>query len=208
MHPPFISIDDLNDFLGTTIAGDDDRAIMALDAACQTIRSYVEQTLNLVRDDMVHFRGFQTLILPELPVIQINEVTLDGDVVAADDFYVGFGGILYVRDWRLTHWSSHWDDIVTVDYDHGYAVIETDVVQDESGQADVERMPSDIRMVALRIATGMYQAASAGVTAGMRSESLGAYSYTRMDGAIGTGIISNLEANILDRYRVKKIPVP
>jgi hypothetical protein len=117
---------------------------------------------------------------------------------------VGFTG--WAQDWRR-RWNE-WDDIAVVDYDHGWAIQEADIVQDESDEGDVDRMPSDIRLVALRLAAGQYQQASAGTSSGMRSESLGAYSYTRMDGALGTGILSAPEKMILDRYRVKKVPVP
>jgi hypothetical protein len=204
MQPPFVSTVDLANFLNTTVEVDDARAIIALDAACQTIRTYTEQTLNLVRNDVQTYRGFQTLLLPELPVVQVNSVMLRGDLVDADDWFLAFGGEVVVKDWRRLRFQ--WDDIVEVDYDHGWAVEESDIVQDESGEGDVDRMPSDIRMVALRLAAGLFQ--TSGVSAGMRSESLGAYSYTRMDGALGTGILADAEKVILDRYRVKKVPVP
>jgi hypothetical protein len=205
MQPPFISTVDLATFLNTTVEVDDARAIIALDAACQTVRTYTEQTLNLVRGDVWHFRGAPPFLLPELPVVQINSLTLDDEEVAGDDYYIGFGGVIFLKEWR--RWWQ-WDTPVVVDYDHGWAITEADIVQDESGEGDVDRMPSDIRMVALRLAAGMYQTSSVGVSAGMRSESLGAYSYTRMDGALGTGVLSDPEKTILDRYRVKKIPVP
>ena len=203
MFPPFVSTSDLANFLNTTIEADDARAIIALDAACQTIRTYTEQTLNLVRNDVQTWRGFQTLLLPELPVVQVNSVTLRGELVDAEDWFLAFGGEVVIKTWRQTR---QWYDTVKVDYDHGWAIEEADIVQDESDEGDVDRMPSDIRLVALRLAAGQYQ--MAGTSAGMRSESLGAYSYTRMDGAMGTGILSAPEKMILDRYRVKKVPVP
>ena len=205
MHPPFVSIDDLNNVFGLSIPAADPRAIIALDSACQTVRTYTEQTLNLVRNDVQLFRGFPPFLLPELPIVQINSVTLGDDVIDDEDFYLGFGGAIFLKDWRR-YWT--WDDVVTVDYDHGWAIQEADIVQNESGQGDVDRMPSDLRMIALRIAAGIYQSAGVGVSAGMRSESLGAYSYTRMDGALGTGELSDPEKRLLDRYRVKRVPVP
>ena len=207
MFPPFVSTVDLANFLNTTVEEDDARAIIALDAACQTVRTYTEQTLNLVRDDLQTFRGGPPpFLLPEQPVVQVNSVTVNDELVDEADWYVGFGGVLFIKDWR--RWWNNWDDVAVVDYDHGWAIEEADIVQDESGEGDVDRMPSDIRLVALRLAAGQYQMASAGTSAGMRSESLGAYSYTRMDGALGTGILSAPEKMILDRYRVKKVPVP
>jgi hypothetical protein len=69
-------------------------------------------------------------------------------------------------------------------------------------------MPSDIRLVALRLAAGLYRLASPGTDPGMDAETLGAYSYKRTDGALATGMLSDSEKVILDRYRVKKVPVP
>lgn len=210
MYPPFISTTDLATFLNTTVASDDARAIMALDVACETIRTYVGQTLNLVRNDVIEYRGYQRLLLPQLPVVQINQVLLRDETVELVDYFVGFGGVLYLKAWRDERWTSWWDDHVVVDYDHGYAIDEADVSQDESGVADVYRMPSDLRMVALRLAAGHYRLSLNAQTfnPAMRSESLGSYSYTRSDGAMATGELSRGEQLMLDKYRVKKVPVP
>jgi hypothetical protein len=207
---PFISIADLNNYLGTSIAANDAKAIMALDVACQTVRSYCGQVLNLVRNDVVEYRGFQQLILPELPVVQVNQVLLRDETVEVTDYLVAVGGILKLKAWRSGQpyhsWTTWWDDVVAVDYDHGWAIDEADVHQDESGVADVDRMPSDLRMVALRLATGHYRM-NLGGTPGMRSESLGSYSYTRMDGSMGTGELSMGERLMLDKYKVRRVPV-
>ena len=205
MTVPFVGLADLSAFTKLTIEEADALAIMSLDAACETIRTYIGQHVNLVRDDEAFLSGNNGagLLIPELPVVQIHSVTVNGDEVT--DWMVAAGGVLVrTADTRrgLGDWDAGFANVRIV-YDHGWAVTEEDVVQDESGEPDVHRVPSDLRMIALRIAASTYLTSS--MNRGIRQESIGSYSYT-MDHS--TASLTDWEKRLLDRYVVRKVPVP
>jgi hypothetical protein len=146
MTTPFISRGDLGDYMAQDLAASDVAGI-AIDAACETIRSFTRRQLNYVADDEIALNGtgHDTLLLPEWPVIGTPAVLLDD--VEVTDFAVQ-GSRLVRTDWGC------WDRgvaNVAVTYSHGYVPNEADVV----AVTGPTRFPSDLRGVALAIAAGL-----------------------------------------------------
>ena len=144
---PFISRDDLSDILGRDVTADDG-ALIAVDAACDMVRSLAEQDFNEEIGDQITLDGTGTdaLVLPQLPVNNVGTVNLidsTGGTTAVTDFVVKDNGVLVRKRGSATTawWPSVWPlgrQNVQVTYDHGY------------GTAD---LPRDVRMVALSIAS-------------------------------------------------------
>lgn len=150
MPAPFISRQDLSDYLGRDVTTDDG-ALACVDAACDFCRDVAEQTFNRATST-IHLDGSGTdaLLLPELPVVSAGTVavrgtaigTADWDVAGVNDYTLNGNGVLYA-----TNHSGTWDHGATwprgrqnirVTYDHGYA------------DAD---LPRSVRMVALSVAS-------------------------------------------------------
>lgn len=148
MTTPFISLANLGSYMGQDLTGND-MASIAIDAACETVRSYTRRQINYLADDeiVLNGSGTDTLLLPEWPVIALADVVED-DVDVDADLYVVQGSRLVRTDWAL--WSRGKAN-VTLTYSHGYAVQEADVVA-VTGPA---RVPSDLRDVALSIASNL-----------------------------------------------------
>jgi hypothetical protein len=173
---PFISHDDLGAYLETTLTGGELLTKIALDGACEAVRQELHRTLNLVEDDAIvglDPTWTDALILPERPVHEVSLVTIDGGSV--DDANLRLDvqrGILYLLDGSLW-WSARGGIALT--YTHGYALDEPDVT------GTIERVPANIRLVALRLAAAVYRsrgmtAAGAGAVTG---EKIGTYSYSQ-----------------------------
>ena len=149
---PFISRQDLSDYLGrdvTTDAG----ALMAVDAACQVCRTVAEQTFNRgTTTDIFDGTGTDALLLPELPVNSVGTVSVvtttyprTWTVAGTADWALNVQqGVLYATDTAGTSlFGCKWPagrQNVSVTYVHGY---------DISTNGD---MPRDVRRVALEIA--------------------------------------------------------
>ena len=141
MPDPLISEQDLADYVARPAAASDPAATAAVDAASEVCRTIAEQVFNQVEDDVVVLNGTGTrkLNLPELPVIEVSEVTNGNDeaLVADDDWVLSSDGMLY----RV---GGNWvkgDQNFTITYTHGYAD---------------EDLPRDVRMVALALAGRIY----------------------------------------------------
>lgn len=202
---PFISDQDLSDYLGRDVSADP-RTVIALDAACDIVRGYIRQDVNLVEDDLVKLdgTGSRTVPLPELPVLSVTDVTVydtDGQnedvLVVNDDYILGNHGLLI----RVgTVWRPGRRN-VWVTYSHGWDITGTPPYD----EPEATGVPSDIRMVALQLAARTYTAPQYG-NGSLRSETIGNYSYTTA-GDAGTSPIGLLagEARILDRWRQKRV---
>lgn len=137
MPDPFISAQDLTDYLGRDV-NDDDGVIIALDAACDLVRTVAEQPFNQATSTFtLDGTGTDSLLLPYLPVSAAGTVTVNGSAVT--DYTLNGNGILFRgsagADPRPT-WPSGRQNI-SVTADHGYA------------NAD---LPRDVRIVALQLA--------------------------------------------------------
>lgn len=151
MPAPFISREDLSDYIGRDVAADDG-ALACVDAACQIIRTVAEQTFNEVIDDEITLDGTGTdsLLLPELPVSAAGTVVVTAAGAATTytlgDYSLSDNGILFAGT-AIGPLSWGWPDAgiwpagrqnIAVTYSHGY------------GTAD---FPSDVRMLALTVAS-------------------------------------------------------
>jgi hypothetical protein len=146
----------------------------ALEAACDVVRDYVSQQLDLVEDDVItiHGTGTRALLLPELPVNAVTTVTVNG--AALTDWTVDSDGLL----WRNSPgwWERGFQYVVT--YDHGY-----------------ETVPAILKRVACQLA------AAAVRPAGVKAESAGPFSVTYDEGD-GLALLSVLNRRIVKRIPV------
>jgi hypothetical protein len=160
-------------------------AAESLEEACQIVRDYLEQRLDVVADETIklHGTGRPTLLLPELPVTEVSAVLVEGTALTPADWSLdGEDGIL----WRIGDYWPAGIANVTVTYDHGFASV-----------------PASIRGIVISLANRLYHQHPA--VPGLRSEQLAAYSYTRDDtGAAG---LNGLERLVLDRHKQRRIPV-
>jgi hypothetical protein len=169
-------------------------ATEALDEACEMVRDFLGQRLDRVVGDVVTLSGTgrATLLLPQLPVTAVSSVVETG--------YDGTLTTLPVTDYLLDTDDGDgilWKPVgcwpagiknVAVTYDHGYA--------------DLDAIPASIRGVTITVASRLYHQQAA--TPGMRSEQLGASSYTRDDSY--TSGLGALEQSILSAHKVRRIP--
>lgn len=166
--------------LGADLAGLAD-APFAIEAACETCRTVTDQTLTLVASDtaLLDGDGTSSLILPQMPVREVLAVsvtpTSDAVPLVITDHVLRRDGVL-VRPWG--RWWQHGDQNVTVTYSHGYIEV-----------------PADLRMVAVSIARR-----ALGRVAGVRSETLGAYSVTYAESG-SENELTDGEKAILRKYR-------
>lgn len=182
----------IDDFMFAGGDPDSVAAAFAMSAASEMVRGYLNQYVSLVTNDVILLTGSGTraLILPELPVVAINSVTVGGDALVVAD-YVESRGVLWRRtsdalDDNGVHITSTWTagyDVV-INYTHGYAVV-----------------PADIRLVTARIAVGI--AFDAGLVPGLKQESVQDYSYTRAD----TSATAGAELAVLSRRVLRQVPV-
>jgi hypothetical protein len=178
MPDPFISQQDLSDYLGRDVTADAG-ALAVVDAACDVCRDVAEQSFNRVIGGTVTLDGSGTdaLLLPELPVSRAGTVLVNGTAVT--DYTLNGNGILLRgsagSDPRPV-WPSGRQN-VTVTYDHGYA------------DADI---PRSVRMVALSLAARLI------VQGVAKSETIGE---TSISYAVAASDLTNGELRILRKHR-------
>jgi hypothetical protein len=177
MPDPFISAQDLTDWLGRDVTNDDG-AIIALDAACDMVRTFAEREFNAASGTFtLDGTGTDALLLPQLPVTAAGTVTVDGDAVT--EYTLNGNGILFRGtagcDPRPVWPAGRQNVEVTCDY--GYA------------SAD---LPRDVRMVALSVAARiMVQGVAVEETVGQ----------VRVKYAVAATDLTNGERAILRKYR-------
>lgn len=191
MTAPFISTADLGALLGQDVTASD-LAIIAIDSACETIRGYLDNQINLVlgAEERLDGTGTDTLLLRQRPVRNVSTVVEDDEELAVDDdYFLGWAGILYRVGAR---WSRGRGNVV-VTYDHGWNIVEA------SGSGDFVRVPSDIRRVALSLASRMFS--GGGSSGAVVSRSIGPEAYSeKVDISAGAAALLPDERAILDRY--------
>lgn len=196
---PFISVADLEAGIGAAIA--DPNALdvkIALDSACQAVRTYLGQTINKVTDDVeIHSGRYGKKIrLRQRPVRSVTEVKIDGTVIAATNYSVR-SHIVTLIDGSL--WGKG-NDNVSIKYTHGYDI----------GEPSDDNVPADIRFVALSIAKRVWNDLGADAASGaIVSETIGDYSYTLSEAALATvtsaSALSGGEQAALDPYRIELV---
>ena len=184
---PFISTDDLSDYLGRDVTTDNG-AVIAVDAACNIIRMLADQTFDQVVGTVVlDGTGTDCLLLPEIPVNSAGTVIESGttlvegeDYVLADDRkLIRTNGTAYttITSGYTPTWQTGRQN-VTVTYDHGYA----------------GTIPTDVRMIALQLAERI---AVQGIA---QSETVAGQSITYASPAMD---LTPGEKLILSRYRTR-----
>lgn len=171
---PFVTTTDLGTYLGRDLS-DDERAVIALHAASDIVRSEAGQDLTEAADDIVVLDGTGTdaLLLPQLPVTAVSLVTIDDTPFT--DYTLANNGVLFCT--AGSYWTKGRQNIA-VTYDHGFTTAE---------------FPRDLRMVALNLAARVYDQQI------VSQESVGAYSVTfAVADAIG---LSDNERRIVHKYR-------
>lgn len=199
MTVPFISRTDL----GTAIERDlatDDAAVIAIDSACEMVRSYMKQFVNLVEDDdiVMDGSGRTSLVLPEMPVHAISYVaeivdSVETELTEDTDWVLGQAGILWRIDdtWTAGRMNVH------VTYTHGW-----DVSEDAQTPTDIPRVPSDLRRVALEAANRLYDAGKLPAdVAAQIGDYAGEYTSAAVGRPLGVAGLLASERAVLDRYR-------
>lgn len=138
MPDPFITRDDLTNYLGRDVS-DDPGALIALDAACDTCRTIAEQLFNADTATVkLDGTGTDAILLPQLPVSAAGTVSVNGTAVT--DYVLNSDGILFRGTAGVLPrpvWPAGRQN-VAVTYDYGYAPGD---------------LPRDVRMVALSLAS-------------------------------------------------------
>ena len=187
MPVPFVNRDDLSDYLGRDVSTDDG-ALIAVDAACDMVRTVAEQQFNKGTTTATYDgTGTDCLLLPERPVSSAGTVLVNGSAIT--DYVLADNGKLIRRG---TLPSSPWVDTdsvvaplrwpegrqnVTVTYEHGY---------------DPDDLPRDVRVVALSIAARL-------IVQGVATEETVGDVRVRYAGAATD--LTNGEKMILSKYR-------
>lgn len=182
----FLTVTELGDYTGRDLSSDEG-ATLAVEFACQTVRTHAEQEFASLTAGTVTLdgTGTDTLLLPQVPVSAAGTVVVNGGTLEADDYGFTSDGLLIRTDGTAT-WSSwttspsaYWPQgrqNVTVTYDYGY-----------SGT-----VPGDVRMVALMIAHRLV------TQGGNTSETVG--QVTKRYAAAATDL-TNGEQAILRKYK-------
>jgi hypothetical protein len=177
MPDPFITREDLTDYLGRDVT-EDPGALIAIDAACDTVRTVAEQSFNQATTTYtLDGTGTDALLLPDLPVSAAGTVVVDSGTIT--EYTLNGNGVLYrgtAGCYPRPVWPAGRQNVV-VTADHGYAT---------------DDLPRDVRMVALSIAARL---AVQGVAL---EESVGD---VRVKYATSATDLTNGEARILRKYR-------
>ena len=198
---PFISTDDLEAWLDVDITNPNSLAVkIALDSACEKVRTYLGQMINYVQDDVeIHSGGGRKkLRLRERPVRDLTELEVSGEIIDPDEYSVRYFDHPMLAVVTFVDGERYWrgDDNIYVTYSHGYDLVEA---------ADAVNVPADIRLVALMLASRVYQSIGVPVSVGgLTSETIGDYSY-QLDAATAASSAIELydaEKITLDRYRI------
>ena len=148
LSTPFISRQDLSDYLGRDVTADDGAAL-AVEMACEVVRTLTEQDFTTATETIyLDGSGTDLMFLPQRPVSAAGTVEVNGTAVT-DYSYTETGKLIRTSDdeptwstWGKTYQpTAFWPEgrqNVSVTYTHGAGTV-----------------PSDVRMVALHIAHRM-----------------------------------------------------
>lgn len=180
----FADTDELALFLaGGLDAGLEAQGQLLLDIATSAIQSYTGQHIELVTDEELTLDApyGEAVFLPELPVTEISDVTLDGTALTTDDYDFISTGVLYRNNARWWTSSLSGRQKIVVTYTHGY-----------------EEIPADIKGVCLSLAARMME--------GKNSYSVDSEGNPETASTIArAGIIGDFtdeERAVMDRYRL------
>lgn len=189
---PFISSIDLGAYMDTTVSPTDLKTEIALDSACEAVRSYLGQDINLVEDDLeIHSgTGKWRIRLRQRPVREVSGLFQDDEEIDPDSYSIN-GAFISLLDGFFFEGL----DNIEVIYTHGYDVADVG--------PDTIPVPADIRLVALNSARRIYENIGAEQTENIRSETIGSYQYQLQDAnTVTASELLDSEKVILDRYKV------
>lgn len=176
----FASNEDLADYLHCSVDDLDlGAASVALLAADAAIRAYTGQTLSYVEDDEITLDGPGTnaLLLPQLPVVEVTSVEVDGEALEEEDYTIDLDAGIVKRDGSFG--SAH--QSIGVTYTHGFQPGETAL--------------DDLRVVGTTVAGRVYvQAGTSQQTVGGIFQNFESTNTTLTEG----------EKAILDQYRDRR----
>lgn len=162
-------------------------AAVVLAAASGTVRGQTGQDFSLVTDDTIVLDGVddEWLGLPQRPVTAVSAVSINGAALAVGGWTLSGSRIYRYNGWNhalvVASANSYGraPTLVTVTYDHGYAVI-----------------PDDVKAVTLAVAADI-----AGNPAGLIAETIDDYTWRRSETPEGTAT-QMLLAAVIRRYGV------
>ncbi len=194
---PFVSSDDLAGFMGVTVDPSALKTKIALDSACDAVRSYLDQDINFVSADVEYHSGHgyqhDRIRLRQRPVVAVTSIYVDTNwtTLVPTDVYHLRDSFIVILDMS---WFATGNDNIKVTYDHGWVCPPT---------SQSAAVPADIRLVALSAARRVYSGVGTADAAGFGGETIGDYSYTNPGGA-ATSVAELLmaEKDVLDRYRI------
>jgi hypothetical protein len=166
----------------------------ALDQACDMVRDVLgAYSPDWVADDVAVLSGTDraTLLLPRLPVVAVSSVTVRDCSGTITTLTVDVDWQLDDDDAILWRLNGRWPwgiRNITATYDHG--------IQDPAD------LPPGLRAVTITLASRLYYQHPS--IPGVRSESLGASSYTTDDTFAGG--LSKLETQTLERIKQHRMP--
>lgn len=187
-----ITVQNLVDYAGVSSGA---KATLAVDAANQIVKTLTEQHLEEVQDDVILMdgTGTDTVLLPELPVTEVSSVYENDELLTElEDYVLSHDGTLVrlptVVDngWSTQTLRRNWpigERNLEITYTHGYAS---------------NALPNDLKMVALSIASRLFNESAGNVI----SETLGQYSVRYSD--TGSSDLTFTEKTILRKYRRAK----
>lgn len=180
-------------------------AELAIGAAEQAVRKYLDQHITLVTDDIETHdgNGRIRLRLRERPIREVTAVFEDGTELDAEA-YVLDKSVLKRVDGYV--WARGVQNI-EVEYTHGWDGI-SDLLTSE-GMEFAFPVPADIRLVTLNIARRTFSSQGEQTDITLTGETIGQYSYTRDGTAAQETDASSLllaEKTVLDRYRIHYAP--
>ncbi|HEX9991349.1 MAG TPA: hypothetical protein VGB14_00335 [Acidimicrobiales bacterium] len=163
---------------------DTDRAEVYLAEADAIVKAVTGQTIELVEGDTATLDSYgrRRLQLPQLPVVDVTAVAVDGRSLLAGEYTWDTAGGL----WRPGRWPTG-GRIVTVTYSHGY-----------------EDVPAELVGVVCRIAYRMLRSGDPAPSGAVKAKSVADYSVT-YDTTATDGLRFD-EAELLARFMLPVAP--
>lgn len=139
MADPFITEQEVVDEVGRGSASDPGLATI-VETACGIVRAYAEQDITQELGDVATLdgNGGESVQLPQVPVTDVQWITIDGESITDDTYTFNTNGIVFRLDGAT---FADGRQNVRISYDHGYA------------DADI---PDEVKGVARELAKRMF----------------------------------------------------
>lgn len=180
----FAAVEELSAYLQRKFTETEwEAAELVLNGVTDAIKRDVHQTLELVEEDVITRpgKGTDAILLPELPVVQVRSVLLDGSALTADeDFVVEYSPGIIRRLGGIWSKASR----IEISYDHGY-----------------ENIPPSLKNVCMAVAARALLNPE-----GLAREGIGSYNVSYPQAAFNAGATIHLtepDRRLLDPFRVQ-----